>query len=1365
VFVAMVWLALSAAQAQTANYALGTSALLVGPAAGSNSVVLAVTPATGTWTASANAAWLHLSPANQSGTGSTNVVFSFDANAGATRSGTLTIAGLPLTVSQAGSTYVAISSTTTLVSSGLDYPEGVAVDGAGNAYIADTDHLAIKEWSAANNTVATLVSPVPPSGIMPSAVAVDGAGNVYFSIIEPLKGIMEWTVANSNVTTLVSSGLFFPQGVAVDGAGNVYIADSENNAIKEWTVANSNVTTLVSSGLSYPFGVAVDTAGNVYIADTGNNAIKEWQVANSTVTTLVSSGLTGPQGVAVDGAGNVYIADTGDGMIKEWTAANGNLATLVSSNLSASPPNYPSGPGGIAVDGTGNVYIADTVHSTIKDLPHAFVDPTPKWESLTAGNDALPVMLPATGNLLAQFAPSSDQSWLTITGITNGVVSFSFTATSSNRVAHFLLLGQSIPVAQGPPMFSLGSTARLEGAAPGSDSVVLAVAPNFAAWAATTAATWLHLTPANQSGTGSTNVVFSYDANTGSTRTGILSIAGLTLSVTQAGSTYVVADPVTTLVSSGLQLPRCVAVNGAGNVYTANSTGAIKEWSAANNTVTTLVASGLSLPCGVAADGAGNVYIADTDNSMIKKWTVANSNVTALVSSGLSYPSGVAVDGAGNVYISDTHNNAIKEWAVANSNVTTLVSSGLNQPSGLAVDGEGNIYIADSRNNAIKEWVAENSNVITLVSLGLSSPYGVTVDGAGNVYIADSSDNAIKEWVAANSTLAILVSSGLSGPDGVAVDSAGNVYIADTSDNAIKELPYAFVDPTPKLESLAGDSDALPGVLPAKANLLGPFAPTSNKAWLTISGITNDVLNFACAAAASNRTGNITLLGQTIPVTQGGPSYSIGTTALLQGPNAGSSSIVLAALPYSASWTNTANATWLHLSPANQRGTGSTNVVFSYDANPSATRSGTLTIAGLTLTVTQAGSTYVTAEPLTTLVPSGLSWPYGVAVDSGGNVYINNGSIRRWTVANNTLTTLVSSGLNGAAGLTVDSAGNVYFPSANGAIEEWLLANSNVISLAPGFDPYGVAVDATGNVYGVGTMGGTIQEWTGGSNSVITLVSSGLSGPLGMALDGAGNVYVADTGNRAIREWMVANGNVTTLVSSGLNYPEGAAVDGAGNVYIADSSDNAIEEWTAANGRLTTLISSGLNFPVSVTVDGTGNVYIADNRNNAIKELPHAFVDPTPKLEGLAAGSDALPVVLPATENLLPPFAPNSDQSWLTINGVANGVVSFAFTANTGPARTAHITLLGQVIPITQGIIGSPPTLTGLQMLGSGAFQFAFTNTPSAVFTVVSTTNLSLPLCDWTVVGSPVEIPAGVYQFTSQPTTNVSQIFYGVISP
>src|ERR1019366_3151156 len=120
-------------------------------------------------------------------------------------------------------------------------------------------------------------------------------------------------------------------------------------------------------------------------------------------------------------------------------AANGNVAILAAS-LAVSRP------GGVAVDGTGNVYIADSDNNAIMELPYAFVDPTPKLESLAGGSDALPVVLPATENLLALFAPTSDQPWLTISGITNGVVTFSFTASAYNRTAHISLLGQSIAV-------------------------------------------------------------------------------------------------------------------------------------------------------------------------------------------------------------------------------------------------------------------------------------------------------------------------------------------------------------------------------------------------------------------------------------------------------------------------------------------------------------------------------------------------------------------------------------------------------------------------------------------------------------------------------------------------------------------------------------------------------------------------------------------------------------------------------------------------------------------------------------------------------------------------------------------------------
>jgi DNA-binding beta-propeller fold protein YncE len=1358
VLLALAWLALSAAPAQATTYALGTATLLVGPSAGTNSVVLAVTPATGTWTATTNATWLHLSPANQSGTGSTNVIFSYDANSGATRFGTLTIAGETLTVTQAGSTYVAAGPVTTL-STGLSGPNGVAVDSAGNVYIADTGHNAIEMWTMTNNTTTTLVS----TGLSgPQGVAVDGADNVYIADTSN-NAIEMWTVTNNTLTTLVSTGLSGPQGVAVDGAGNVYIADTGNNAVEMWTVANSNMTTLVSTGSVSPNGVAVDGAGNVYIAGnfgfSGYGGIAEWTVANGQLTTLVDNGLQQAESVAVDGAGNLYIADTIGRAIRKWTAANSNVTTLVtvSSGL-----NFPQG---VAVDGVGNVYIANTGNNAMEELPYAFVDPTPKSESAAAGSDALPAVLPVTANLLPPFTPTSDQPWLTIGAITNGVVSFSFTANAGlSRPATISLLGQTIPVAQalntqgGPGTCSLGTTALLVGPTAGSNSVVLAVVPNQGTWTATTNTTWLHLSPANQSGAGSTNVVFSYDANSGPTRSGTLTIGGQTLTVTQAGSTYVVAPgPVTTLVLAGLNTPYAVAVDGAGNVYIADSGDSeIKKWTAANNTVTPLASSGGTT---VAVDGAGNVYF--TSGNSIQEWTAANSNVTTVVSAAAN---SVAVDGADNIYF--TSGNSVLEWTAANSNLSTLVDSGLNEPLRLAVDGAGNVYIPDWGNNAIKEWIALNGNVTPLVSTVIN-PQGAAVDGAGNVYIADANNNAIKKWTAANSNVTTLVSSGLYHPDDVAVDGAGNVYIADSWNSLIKELPYAFIDPTPKLESMAAGNDSLPGVLPVTANLRAPFVPTSDQSWLTIDGVTNGVVSFSFTAdSGSSRTAHITLLGQTVAVTQGIPVSSLSTTALFEGPGLGSDSVGLTVTPASSTWTATANAPWLHLSPANQSGAGSTNVFLSYDANTGATRSGTVSISGQTLSVTQAGSSYIAIGSPTTLVSSGLSQPWGVAVDGSGNVDIadkGNNSIEEWPATGSPLIIWVNSGLNHPESVAVDGGGNLYVADyGDNMLMKWTAATSSLSELlATGPNSIGVALDGADNVY---FTDGAVREFTVTNLYVTTLASTGLNNPTGLAVGDEGNVYFADTGNNAIKMWTAASSNVATLVSSGLNNPSGVAVDRTGNVYIADTGNSAIKKWTAATSNVTTLAAAGLNSPRGVAVDGLGNVYIADTGNSAMEELPYAFVDPTARFESNTAGSDALAVVLPPTQNLLALFSPASDQSWLTINNIANGVVSFSFTANTGPTRTAHITLLGQTISIIQGVIGTPPTLTALQTPGNGVFQFSFTNNPSATFTVLSTTNILLPLANWAVVGTATNTAPGVFQFTWQPT-NAPQSYFIVRSP
>jgi hypothetical protein len=182
-------------------------------------------------------------------------------------------------------------------------------------------------------------------------------------------------------------------------------------------------------------------------------------------------------------------------------------------------------------------------------------------------------------------------------------------------------------------------------------------------------------------------------------------------------------------------------------------------------------------------------------------------------------------------------------------------------------------------------------------------------------------------------------------------------------------------------------------------------------------------------------------------------------------------------------------------------------------------------------------------------------------------------------------------------------------------------------------------------------------------------------------------------------------------------------------------------------------------------VDSAGNVFIADSGNDAVKELAHAFVDAAVKTENAAAGIDTLGPVLPVTARISGPLSPTSDQPWLTIGTIANGVVNFSFTANTGATRTAHITLFGVSIAVTQAANITPPFLTGAKMLSNGAFQFSFTNNPGGSFTVITTTNVSLPLSQWTVAGVPTNISPGVFQFTSGAATNGPRRFYTVRSP
>jgi hypothetical protein len=183
-----------------------------------------------------------------------------------------------------------------------------------------------------------------------------------------------------------------------------------------------------------------------------------------------------------------------------------------------------------------------------------------------------------------------------------------------------------------------------------------------------------------------------------------------------------------------------------------------------------------------------------------------------------------------------------------------------------------------------------------------------------------------------------------------------------------------------------------------------------------------------------------------------------------------------------------------------------------------------------------------------------------------------------------------------------------------------------------------------------------------------------------------------------------------------------------------------------------------------VAVDSNRNVYYSVTVNGAVNELPYAFVDPSPQVAPMSADGGELSPVLPTTENLAGPFAPTTDQPWLTINSVADGVVSYSYTTATA-GRIGHIKLLGQSIPVIQGVTGTPPIIKNVRSLGQGSVQFTFTNLPNAVFEVLSSTDLTLPLSQWTVVGSPSVTGSTQYQFTSPPDTNDPTLYFTVRSP
>ena len=266
---------------------------------------------------------------------------------------------------------------------------------------------------------------------------------------------------------------------------------------------------------------------------------------------------------------------------------------------------------------------------------------------------------------------------------------------------------------------------------------------------------------------------------------------------------------------------------------------------------------------------------------------------------------------------------------------------------------------------------------------------------------------------------------------------------------------------------------------------------------------------------------------------------------------------------------------------------------------------------------------------------------------------------------------------NGPAGIAVDASGNLYISDSNSDIIRKITADGVVSTLAGSagvtgsvdgagtaasfWHPWGIAVDASGNVYVADQLNATIRKITpdGVVNTIAgsTKVYGSADGigaaasffqPAGIAVDGSGNIYVADSGNNIIRK-ITSDGTVTTLAGSekttgaadgtgdaaSFSFPEGVALDGDGNLYVTDSVNDLIRKITPS-GVVSTLAGSAgvagstngtgtaalFNRPFGITADKSGNVYVADQVNNLIRKITPAGVVTTLAGTGAVGSTD-----------------------------------------------------------------------------------------------------------------------------------------------